>query len=300
MGLGHRWREIARTYAEVNLLFGDIVKVTPSSKVVGDMAMFLITRGIKPADVPKLKPGSIDWPESVIDMLAGGLGQPDGGWPTELQKVILNNKPSTTKRPGELAESVDLDETQANLGKTLKRPASTDDLYSHLMYPQVFADFETSRCTYDDLSGLPTAAFFYGLTPGEEIEVTIDKGKMLFIKLVSIGESDSEGRRTLFYELNGMPRESVITDASRAINAAPARVKGDPSDPKQACAPMPGMVTEIIVSPGQEIKEGEKLAVLEAMKMLTTVCAVADGVVKEVLVKKGDQIDSDDLLIRLE
>ena len=300
MGLGHRWREIARTYAEVNLLFGDIVKVTPSSKVVGDMAMFLITRGIKPADVPKLKPGSIDWPESVIDMLAGGLGQPDGGWPAELQKVVLNNKPSTTKRPGELAESVDLEKTRDSLGKTLNRTASTDDLYSHLMYPQVFADFETSRITYDDLSGLPTAAFFYGLTPGEEIEVIIDKGKMLFIKLVSIGEADSEGRRTLFYELNGMPRESVVTDASRAINAAPARVKGDPSDPKQACAPMPGMVTEIDVSPGQEVKEGEKLAVLEAMKMLTTVCAVADGIVKEVLVKKGEQIDSDDLLIRLE
>ncbi|MFC7335920.1 pyruvate carboxylase [Haloferula chungangensis] len=300
MGLGHRWREIARTYAEVNLLFGDIVKVTPSSKVVGDMAMFLITRGIKPADVPKLKPGSIDWPESVIDMLAGGLGQPDGGWPAELQKVVLNNKPSTTKRPGEIAESVDLGKTREELSSTLKREASTDDLYSHLMYPQVFADFEASRCTYDNLSGLPTAAFFYGLSPGEEIEVVIDKGKVLFIKLVSIGEADDEGRRTLFYELNGMPRESVITDTRLAVHAGPSRVKGDPSDAKQACAPMPGMVTEVAVSPGQEVKEGDKLVVLEAMKMLTTVCAVADGTIKEVLVKKGDQIDSDDLLIRLD
>ncbi|MGB6222267.1 pyruvate carboxylase [Haloferula sp.] len=300
MGLGHRWHEIANTYAEVNLLFGDIVKVTPSSKVVGDMAMFLITRGIKPADVTKLKPGSIDWPESVIDMLAGGLGQPDGGWPAELQKVVLNNKPSTTQRPGELAEAVDLEKTKESLSEFLKRPATTDDLYSHLMYPQVFSEFMASRKVYDDLSGLPTAAFFYGLTSGEEIEVIIDKGKTLFIKLVSIGDADDEGRRTLFFELNGMPRECVITDASRAHNAAPTRIKGDPSDPKQACAPMPGMVTEIDVSPGQVVTEGEKLVVLEAMKMLTTVCAVADGIVKDVLVKKGDQIDSDDLLIRLE
>ncbi|WP_338686207.1 pyruvate carboxylase [Haloferula helveola] len=300
MGLGHRWREIARTYAEVNQLFGDIVKVTPSSKVVGDMAMFLITRGIKPADVTKLKPGSIDWPESVIDMLAGGLGQPDGGWPADLQKVVLNNKPSTTRRPGELAESVNLRQTRESLADLVKRDPTDDDLYSHLMYPQVFADFRDVRVKYDNLSGLPTPAFFYGLSAGEEIEVEIDPGKTLFIKLVSIGEADKDGQRTLFYELNGMPRESVVTDRALAADAGPARQKGDANDPKQVCAPMPGMVTEIAVSPGQEVKEGEKLVVLEAMKMLTTVSATADGTVKEAFVSKGDQVDSDDLLLRLE
>jgi len=299
MGLGHRWREIARTYADVNLLFGDIVKVTPSSKVVGDMAMFLITRGIKAADVPKLKPGSIDWPESVIDMLAGGLGQPDGGWPAEVQKVVLGNKPSTTKRPGELAPPVDLEATREEVTKKIGHPASDDDLYSHLMYPQVFADFTAFRAKYDDLSGLATPAFFYGLQVGEEAEVVIDPGKTLFVKLVSIGEADAEGRRTLFYELNGMPRESAILDKSLASVSKASRVKGDPSDTAQICAPMPGMVTEIVVSPGQEVKEGDKLLVLEAMKMLTTVSASADGVVKELLVKKGDQVDSDDLLARL-
>ncbi|MGB1129362.1 MAG: pyruvate carboxylase, partial [Haloferula sp.] len=300
MGLGHRWREIARTYAQVNQLFGDIVKVTPSSKVVGDMAMFLVTRGIKPADVPKLKPGSIDWPESVIDMLAGGLGQPDGGWPADVQKVVLNEKPFTTKRPGDLAEAVDLEQTRAEVAKSIKRPASDDDLYSHLMYPQVFADFQNTREQYDDLSSLPTSAFFYGLKAGEEIEVEIDKGKTLFVKLVSIGEADGEGRRTLFYELNGMPRESVVIDRSLASSDGPARQKGDPTDPSQACAPMPGMVTEIGISPGQEVAEGEKLVVLEAMKMLTTVSAAQSGTVKEVLVRKGDQVDSDDLLVVLE
>ncbi len=300
MGLGHRWPEIARTYAEVNQLFGDIVKVTPSSKVVGDMAMFLITRGIRPADVTHLKPGSIDWPESVIDMLAGGLGQPDGGWPKEVQRVILHTKQATTRRPGELAASVNLRHTRDSLGDLVGREPTDDDLYSHLMYPQVFNEFQASRKQYDDLTPLPSPAFFYGLAVGEEIEVEIDHGKVLFIKLVSIGEPDKEGRRTLFYELNGMPRESVVIDRALAKADGGARPKGDPQDPGQACAPMPGMVTEVGVSPGQEVAEGDKLVVLEAMKMLTTVSAPAAGTVKEILVHKGDQVDSDDLLVRLE
>ncbi|MEX1116872.1 MAG: pyruvate carboxylase [Akkermansiaceae bacterium] len=299
MGLGHRWREIARTYAEVNQLFGDIVKVTPSSKVVGDMCMFLVTRGIKAADVPKLKPGSIDFPESVIDMLAGGLGQPDGGWPVEVQKVVLGNRKPTTKRPGELAEPIDLDATRTELTAKLGRPASEDDLYSHLMYPQVFADFCDFRTKYDDLSGLPTPAFFYGLHIGEEIEIEIDTGKTLTIKLISIGEADSAGRRALFYELNGMPRESIVADHSLKSVSTASRAKGDPAAADQACAPMPGMVTEVAVSIGQEVKAGDKLVVLEAMKMLTTVSASADGTVAEMLVKKGDQVDSDDLLVKL-
>ncbi|MEO5915627.1 MAG: pyruvate carboxylase [Luteolibacter sp.] len=299
MGLGHRWREIARTYADVNQLFGDIVKVTPSSKVVGDMCMFLVTRNIKAADVTKIKPGTVDFPESVIDMLAGGLGQPDGGWPVEVQKVVLGNRKPTTKRPGELAEPIDLEATRAELATKLGRPISDDDLYSHLMYPQVFADFMAFRAKYDDLSSLPTPAFFYGLHIGEEIEIEIDTGKILIIKLISIGEADSAGRRALFYELNGMPRESIVADNSLKSVSIASRVKGEPNNPAHACAPMPGMVTEVAVSPGQEVKAGDKLVTLEAMKMLTTVSAGADGVISEVLVKKGDQVDSDDLLVKL-
>ncbi len=299
MGLGHRWREIARTYAEVNQLFGDIVKVTPSSKVVGDMCMFLVTRNMKAADVLKLKPGSMDFPESVIDMLSGGLGQPDGGWPEDVQKVVLGNRKPTTKRPGELAEPIDLEDTRAALTKTLGRPATEDDLYSHLMYPQVFADFMTFRGKYDDLSTLPTPAFFYGLQIGEEIEIEIDTGKILIIKLISIGEADSAGRRALFYELNGMPRESIVADNSLKSTATAARLKGEPDNPAHACAPMPGMVTGVAVTAGQQVAEGDKLVTLEAMKMLTTVCAASDGIVTEVMVKKGEQVDSDDLLVKL-
>ncbi|WP_411827654.1 pyruvate carboxylase [Luteolibacter sp. AS25] len=301
MGLGHRWREIARTYAEVNMLFGDIIKVTPSSKVVGDMCMFLVTRGIKAADVTKIKPGSLDFPESVIDMLSGGLGQPDGGWPADVQRVVLGNKHKiTTKRPGELAEPVDLDVTKEEISKKLGRPATDNDLYSHLMYPQVFADFKASRKQYDDLSKLPSPAFFYGLQIGEEIEVEIDPGKILIIKLISIGEADQEGQRTLFYELNGMPRESIVMDKSIADSSVSGKRKGDPSDPTQICAPLPGMVTEVAVTIGQEVKEGDKIIIIEAMKMLTTVSAQKDGVIKEIVTKKGTQVASDDLLAIIE
>ena len=300
MGLGHRWPEIARTYAEVNDLFGDIIKVTPSSKVVGDMCMFLVTRGISPADVPNLKPGSVDFPESVIDMLWGGLGQPDGGWPRDVQKAVLGDREPTTKRPGELAAPVDIESVRTELTEKLGRPATNDDLYSHLMYPQVFADFQKFLDTYDMLSGLPTTAFFYGLQPGEEISVEIQPGKILFVKLVGINEPDAEGRRTIFYELNGMPRESVVVDKEKAPKNLVTRQKGDSNDPLQAVAPMPGMVTEVNVGVGHPVKEGDALVTLEAMKMLTTISAVQDGVVKEILVTEGEAVETDDLLVKLE
>jgi pyruvate carboxylase len=179
------------------------------------------------------------------------------------------------------------------------RPASDDDLYSHLMYPQVFADFTAFKNQYDDLSALPTPAFFYGLHIGEEIEIEIDPGKILIIKLISIGEADTAGRRALFYELNGMPRESIVYDNSLKAVSQASRAKGEPNNPAHACAPMPGMVTELAVSVGQEVKAGDKLVVLEAMKMLTTVSAGADGTIARVIVKKGDQVDSDDLLVEI-
>ena len=303
MGLGHRWREIARTYAEVNQLFGDIIKVTPSSKVVGDMCMFLVTRGIKAADVTKIKPGSIDFPESVIDMLSGGLGQPDGGWPADVQKVVLGpNHKITTKRPGELAEPIDFNEVakSLNIQYSISNNQSADAIYSHLMYPGVYKDFVASRTLYDDLSKLPSPAFFYGLQIGEEIEVEIDPGKILIIKLISIGEPDDEARRTLFYELNGMPRESIVVDKSLSHTATATRQKGNLNNPSHISAPLPGMVTEIAVSPGTPVKAGDKLLVIEAMKMLTTISAPNDGTIKDILVKKGVQVDSDDLLVVME
>ena len=299
MGLGHRWQEIAHTYADVNQLFGDIVKVTPSSKVVGDMTMLLVTQGLKADDLLKEDVPALDFPESVIDMLGGGLGQPDGGWPREIQKRVLGGRVPVTVRPGELAPPCDLEETRKQLGEQLGREADNDDLYSHLMYPQVFRDYQDSLAEYDRLTVLPTPAFFYGLHVGEEIHVDIAPGKTLFIKLLNIGEADDEGRRTLFYELNGMPRECVVVDRSLGKETT-ANPKAETGNSRHVGAPLPGMISEVAVKPGDTVKEGDKLVVLEAMKMLTTVSAPADGTIAEVLLTKGKSADTGDLLVVFE
>ncbi len=295
MGLGHRWPEIARTYAEVNQLFGDIVKVTPSSKVVGDMALFLFTRGIKPADVVNLEPGSTGWPESVIDMLSGGLGEPMGGWPPKVLKAVLGS----SKQPKRAKVApVKLPEVKAELATKLKREADDDDLYSHLMYPAVHADFAKFGREFGDVSSLPTPAFFYGLRPGEEINVAIEDGKVLFIKLINVGTPDKDGRRIITYELNGYPREALAVDKSQA-KTAKVRAKAAANDPLQVGAPIPGMVTSLSATVGGKVAKGDKLAVLEAMKMQTTIYAPADGVIAEVLATAGDSVEAGDLLVKL-
>jgi len=298
MGLGHRWPEIARTYAEVNELFGDIIKVTPSSKVIGDMTMFLITRGIKPADVLNLEPGSTPFPESVIDMLMGGLGQPKGGWPQQLQKVVLGDREPLTERPGAALEPLDLEAARAELSKKLDQEIDDDDLFGHFMYPEVHENFVKFNREYSDVSVLPTPAYFYGLQPGEEIAVDIEPGKTLFIKLINVGEVDKDGRRAVNFELNGVARAASVSDKSVQAEVA-VREKADPSDENQIGAPIPGMITIVSCSVGSKVSKGDKLITLEAMKMYTTINAPADGVVDEIYGEVGDTVDSKDLLVRL-
>ncbi len=293
MGLGARWREIARCYADVNLMLGDIVKVTPSSKVVGDLTMFLITRGIKPADVVNLTPET-SFPESAVDMLSGGLGEPMGGWPKNVVNAIVGKQ----KAKAQKLPKIDLTATKAELALKLKRETNEDDLYSHLMYPQVFAEFAKFARDYSDVSVLPTPAFFYGLKPGEEISVDIEEGKTLFIKLINTGAPDKDGRRVISYELNGMPRESSVQDKSVAPKVK-ARPKANASNPKEVGAPIPGMVTALPLGIGSKVTKGDKIVTLEAMKMQTTLYAPADGVLDELLVQVGDSVESDDLLARL-
>ena len=298
MGLSHRWREIARTYAEVNQILGDIVKVTPSSKVVGDLAMFLITRGIKPADVVNLEAGMTPFPESVIDMLGGGLGEPMGGWPKKLQKVVLGDRKPIKGRPGASMAPLNLAKVRAELAARLKHDVTDDDLYSHLMYPEVHAEFARVQREFTDLSVLPTPTFFYGLKQGEEVSVSIEEGKTLFIKLINAGPPDKDGRRTVLYELNGVPRETSVPD--RSVQATvKARVKADPANPLQVGAPIPGMITTLVVSVGTRVAKGEKLLTLEAMKMQTTLYAPANGVVEELHAQVGDSVQSKDLLLLL-
>jgi len=297
MDIAHRWPEIARCYAEVNQLFGDIVKVTPSSKVVGDMTMFLITRGIQAADVPNLPEGTA-FPESVIDMLAGNLGQPLGGWPKELQRVVLGKTKPLRGRPGASAKPVQLDKVRAELSAKLRREATDDDLYSYLMYPQVFLDFIKFQKDYGDVSVLPTPAFFYGLAPKEEVHIDLEEGKTLFISLANVSEPDEEGRRLVSFELNGLPRGTTVADKKMAPKTKP-KEKADPADPCEIGAPIPGMVTALSVNVGTKVAPGDKLATLEAMKMLTTLNATQEGVVESIHVKVGETVESKDLVLRL-
>ncbi len=309
MGVSHRWPEIARTYAEVNRLFGDIVKVTPSSKVVGDMALFLFSKGIKPADVVNLEPGSMPFPESVIDMFAGGLGWPEGGWPERVSRVILGEErhreararhraalraPRRTPRPDPRA----LETPRVELATKLRREPTDDELFSHLMYPQVFADFAKHQREFGDVSVLPTPAFFYGLKPGEEILAEIERGKVLIIRLVAVGAADKDGRRTVTFELNGMTRETSIADRSVAPKAR-ARPKADLADPTQVAAPIPGLVASLAATVGAKVAKGERLLLLEAMKMQTTVYAPCAGVVAELHVALGDTVEAKDLLVKV-
>jgi pyruvate carboxylase len=305
MGVSHRWPEIARIYAEVNQLFGDIVKVTPSSKVVGDMALFLFSRGIKPADVVNLEPGSVGFPESVIDMMSGGLGWPPGGFPEDVMRVVLGEKTfKEAKAAFEKDESaskaapISLKKLHDELSEKFKREATNDDVYSHLMYPQVFADFAKHSAQYSDVSMLPTPAFFYGLKLGDEVSVAIEEGKTLFIKLINVSAPDKDARRTVTFELNGMTRETHILDRGVAPKSK-ARPKADLADPLEVAAPIPGLVATLSVSVGQKVEKGEKLLMMEAMKMQTTVYAPADGVVDELHVQIGDTVESKDLLVKL-
>ena len=306
MAVSHRWPEIARLYAEVNQMFGDIVKVTPSSKVVGDMALFLFSRGIKPADVVNLEPGAQGFPESVVDMMSGGLGWPENGWPADVQRVILGEKRAAQARedfakgviPGAVATPANLEKIRKDLSETLKREATEDDLYSYLMYPQVFTEYTRQLREFSDVSVLPTHAFFYGLRPREEISIVIEEGKSLIVRLVNVSEPDKDGRRTITYELNGMTREAFIADKKIAPQSK-TRPKADVNDPNQVAAPIPGLIASLAVTVGQKVAKGERLLMMEAMKMQTTVYAPADGVVDALTAAIGDTVESKDLLVKL-
>jgi len=296
LGLGKRWPDVVKTYREVNRLLGNIVKVTPSSKSVGDLAIFLITKGVKPDDLVNL-PEETGFPESVIDLLSGNLGQPLGGWPTKVRKTILGTRKPIRGRPGASVPKLDLKKEGAAIARKLGRKVNDDDLFSHIMYPKVHEDFVAFRAKFSDVSVLPTTAFFHGLEPGEEISVEIEEGKTLFVKLLHVGEPDEKGIRVLTFELNGKARQTLVPDKS-VKGDTKAREKADPANSMHLGAPIPAMISSISTSVGKSVSKGDKIAVLEAMKMQTTLYAQADGVVDAILVNVGDSVESKDLVAR--
>ena len=299
LGLEERWPEVARTYADVNQMFGDIVKVTPSSKVVGDMALMMVSQGLTRDDVEDPSK-DVAFPDSVVDMMKGNLGQPPGGFPEGIQAKALKGEAAVTDRPGLHVEAIDLEEARADVSKQLEgKEVDDEDLSGYLMYPKVFLDYMGRHRTYGPVRTLPTHTFFYGMEPGDEIAVEIDPGKTLEIRLQAVGETTEDGEAKVFFELNGQPR--VIRVPNRLVKATTAaRPKAEVGNANHVGAPMPGVVASVGAVAGQEVKEGDLLLTIEAMKMETGIHAERDAVVKAVHVSPGGQIDAKDLLVELE
>jgi pyruvate carboxylase len=299
LGLEERWHEVAQTYSDVNAMFGDIVKVTPSSKVVGDMALMMVSQNLTRAQV---EDPAVDvvFPDSVVEMLHGDLGQPPGGWPKAIQKKVLKGDKPITDRPGALLPAVDLEATRADLSAQMEgKTVDDEDLNGYLMYPKVFLDYAGRHRTYGPVRTLPTRTFFYGMEPGEEIAAEIDPGKTLEIRMQAVAEMNEDGEVKVFFELNGQPRTIRVLNCLAAAEKL-SRPKAEAGNANHIGAPMPGVVATVAASSGKSVKKGDLLLTIEAMKMETGIHAERDAVVKAVHVQAGGQIDAKDLLVELE
>ena len=294
VGLGDRWPEVCRMYAKVNMMFGDIIKVTPSSKVVGDMTLFMVQNGLTEEDIYE-KGHTLDFPRSVVDFFDGKLGIPYGGFPEKLQKIILRGeKPHLESRPAD----VDFEKVKEEM-KEKNMPLREEDVSSYCIYPKVFSDYVDRYKKFGDLSVLDTPTFFFGMKPGEEIRVNIEEGKMLLIRLDGVSKADGEGNRKIGFELNGMPREIKVHDKHVADTVVTSR-KADKDILGEVGATLSGSVVKLLVEKGGHVKKGEPVIVTEAMKMETTITSPVDGIVSEIHVKPGARIESGDLLMVIE
>ena len=298
LGIDRRWPEIAQAYADANELFGDIVKVTPTSKVVGDMALAMVTAGLTKQDV--LDPEKeIAFPESVIQFFHGEMGQPAGGFPSALQAKVLNGKTPLQVRPGEALSSIDLEQTRETLSAQLKEDVSDFDLASYLMYPSVFTDYAEMERKYGDVSILPTHIFFYGLQSGEETVLSFEDNRQAIVHYLATSEPDEEGMRRVFFELNGQPQTVIVRDNNLSYEVH-QNEKADPANPAHLAAPMPGLVVAVEVSTGERVRQGDTVVVLEAMKMQSAIPAEKSGIIKRVVVSPDHVVDTGDLLVVIE
>jgi pyruvate carboxylase len=298
MGMEDRWHDIARTYADVNQMFGDVIKVTPIAKTVGDLALMMVSQGLTCDDVldPKTE---VSFPDSVITLMKGYVGQAPGGFPPAIVKKVLKGEEPITVRPGTLLPPEDLVARLAELTERFGKKIDNEDLMGSLMYPKVFADYMERHAQFGPVRTLPTRTFFYGMETGEEITAEIDPGKTLEIRLVAVSETQEDGEARVFFELNGQPRTVRVPDR-RIKSTVAARPKAELGNANHIGAPMPGAVATVAVKAGQKIKAGDLLLTIEAMKMETGLHAERDATVKAVHVQPGSQIDAKDLLVELE
>jgi pyruvate carboxylase len=297
LGLGDQWPDVCKRYADANQLLGDIVKVTPTSKAVGDLALFMVANQMSADDVRTGK-RELAYPGSVLDLVGGMMGQPPGGFPEKVKKNILKNNPEVLERPGETLPPVDFDAIAQQLKPKLGRDATLRDSVTSALYPKVFDEFVSHVRSYGDVSLLPSPIFFFGPAIGEEFSIDIEPGKRLIVKFLAVGEPRPNGTRVVYFELNGQPREIEVLDKS-IENKEAKRIKADAADPTHIAAGMPGMVIGVAVSVGTKVKKGQKLLALEAMKMETSIAADRDGEITQLYVHSGSQVEAGDLLLVL-
>jgi pyruvate carboxylase len=302
LGLGDRFDEVKKMYSRVNEMFGNLVKVTPSSKVVGDMAIFMVTNNLHPEDVME-RGDTLSFPESVINFFKGDLGQPLGGFPKELQKIILKNATPYTDRPNAHLEPIDFDADfdvfRKKYQKGFSRPIEFEDFLSHILYPRVFEDAHEKYKLYGNTAILTTENFFYGMKLQEEATIELEPGKSILVKLLSVGVPNEDGIRIVFFSVNGENRFVEIKDKSIEVKKE-VHVKAEENNPNQYGAPLQGSLYKILVKKGQEIKKNDHLFIIEAMKMETTITANKTGKVKSIVLKPGTMVMKDDLILTLE
>lgn len=297
LGLGDKFEDIKEMYATVNNMFGDIVKVTPSSKVVGDMAQFMVANNLTPQDVYD-KGQNISFPESVQQFFMGEIGQPEGGFPKDLQKIILKDKKPFTERPNLHLPPVDFDKEFAEFQEKYGDDLTLCDFLSYKFYPKVFEDGLKFWREYGDVSVVPTPLFFYGMKMGEDTTIEISKGKTLLIRLLSIGPVDDKGHRTVFFKLNGQTRNVEVLDKSIKVQHVENK-KIDKSNDKQIGAPLQGMLSKLLVAKNDKVKKNQPLFVIEAMKMETVITAPSDGAIQHIELSTGTLVNTNDLVLEL-
>ena len=299
-GLGHKFKEVKEMYKNVNEMVGDIVKVTPSSKMVGDFAIFMVQNDLTPENITQ-KGQDLTYPDSVVTYFKGMMGQPMGGFPKDIQEMVLKGEEPVTVRPGQLLPEEDFEAIMLYLKKTHKIEPNMKDALSYALYPKVFEDYLKYIKDYGDLSRMGSDIFFHGLSEGETCEVEIAKGKILVIKLLEIGKVDKEGSRLLAFEVNGNRREIKIYDKnSGQENKVTFTQMADPDNKMEIGASIPGTVLKILVKEGDVVEEKQSLMVVEAMKMETNIVAMQAGKIEAILVKEQQQVKSGELLIKLE
>jgi pyruvate carboxylase len=279
-------------------MFGDIVKVTPTSKVVGDLALMMVSSNLTPAQVED-PAYPVAFPQSVVELFHGDLGHPPGGFPPGLQAKVLKGQPPLTERPGATLPALDLEAARAEAAALVGHELSNRELASYLMYPNVYVDFAKHQNTYGNVDNLGTATFFYGMEVGREIAIEIERGKTLIVRYLALGSPDENGYRRVYFELNGQPRTISVLDI-HLTGLTPPPPKAEAGNPRHIGAPMPGLIVKVSASDGQVVRKGEPLLTIEAMKMQTIVQVPVDGTVRAVLTPVGARVGAGDLLVELE